>query len=87
MTYETKWKTTIDMEWDTYKKKWEAENPDSKMKESRFSFMNTFLQEKYKEESEEVKDEVKKRRAAMKEEGHGDKDDVEAEEMNRAYQK
>lgn len=75
------------MEWDTYKKKWEAENPDSKMKESRFSFMNTFLQEKYKEESEEVKDEVKKRRAAMKEEGHGDKDDVEAEEMNRAYQK
>jgi uncharacterized protein YijF (DUF1287 family) len=87
MTYEVKWKTVIDKAWDTHKKKWEAENPDSKMTESRFSFMNTFLQEKYKEESEEVKDEVRKRRVEMKENGHIGKDIVEAEKVNQAYQK
>jgi hypothetical protein len=87
MTYETKWKTIIDKEWDAHKQKWEAKNPDSKMTESCFNFMNMFLQDKYKEESDNVKNEVKKCRAAMKEEGQGDKDKMEADEKNQAYQK
>jgi hypothetical protein len=49
--------------------------------------MNMFLQDKYKEESDNVKNEVKKHQAAMKEEGQGDKDEMEADEKNQAYQK
>ena len=77
----------IDKEWDTLTKKWEAENPGQPMKASYFNFMNTFLQAKYGDESEEVKDEVKKRWAAMKEEGSGDDNDMEADTKNEAFQK
>lgn len=87
MTYETQWKVEIDKEWDALTKEWEAKNPGQPMITSRFNFMNTFLQAKYKEESEEVKDEVKKRRAAMKEEGGGGNNDMEADAKNEAFQK
>lgn len=66
MTYETKWKTIIDDEWETYKKNWEKENPDTKLPQGRFAFMNSFLREKYENETEEVKKSVRVRRAAMK---------------------
>ncbi|KIJ90502.1 hypothetical protein K443DRAFT_116510 [Laccaria amethystina LaAM-08-1] len=87
LTYESKWKAIIDKEWSETVKKWEAENPDTKMVETRFTFMNTFLQEKYKEESEDVKEEVKKRRAELKEEVAGDDNDGDLEARNGAYQK
>ncbi|KAF8883350.1 hypothetical protein CPB84DRAFT_1817077 [Gymnopilus junonius] len=53
MTYESKWKAIIDKEWSAFTKKWEAENSEMKMMETRFTFMNTFLQEKYREESDD----------------------------------
>ena len=65
MTYENKWKEIIDSEWDDYQKKWKADHPDTDLPQKRFTFMNSFLKEKYKEESEEVKKEVRERRAAM----------------------
>ncbi|KIJ96212.1 hypothetical protein K443DRAFT_124517 [Laccaria amethystina LaAM-08-1] len=87
MTYQTQWKTEIDKEWDALTKKWEAENPGQPMKALRFNFMNTFLQAKYTEESEEVKDKVRKRQEAMKEEGSGDNSDKEADAKNKVFQK
>ena len=87
MTYESKWKAIIDKEWSKIRKKWEAENPETKMTETRFTFMNTFLQEKYKEESEDVKAEVKKRQAELKEDVAGDDNDGELEARNEGYQK
>lgn len=87
MTYESKWKAIIDKEWSAFTKKWEAENPETKMTETRFTFMNTFLQEKYREESDDVKAEVRKRRAELKEEVAGDEGEVELDVRNQAYQK
>ena len=72
MTYDKQWKTAIDKEWDTYKKKWEQENPDTKIPQTRFSFMNIFIKKKYEEESEGVKEEVRARREKMKTEEKGD---------------
>lgn len=86
MTYESKWKAIIDKEWSEITKKWEAENPETKMTETQFTFMNTFLQKKYKEESEDVKAEVKKRRAELKE-VVGEENDGKLEVRNEAYQK
>lgn len=81
MTYESKWKAVIDNEWDTYKKKWEEDHPGTKPPQGRFAFMNTFLKNKYQEEPEEVKVEVRTRRAAMKEEVE------KTQQQNKSYQK
>ena len=81
MSYESKWKTVIDSEWEAYKKKWNEENPGVKVPQGRFAFMNSFLKSKYAEETEEVKADVRKRRAAMKAEL-----DVESNKRNNAYQ-
>ncbi|KAF8872319.1 hypothetical protein CPB84DRAFT_1753656 [Gymnopilus junonius] len=78
MTYESKWKAIIDKEWSTFTKKWEAENSETKMMEMRFTFMNMFLQEKYREESDDVKAE---------EEVAGDENKVELDVRNQGYQK
>lgn len=76
MTYETQWKTVIEAEWEQYKSTWEAEKPGEKLNETRFTFMASFMRQKYLEETEEVQDNVKKRRDEMKaeieEEGEGD---------------
>ena len=76
MTYETQWKTIIEVEWEQYKSTWEAEKPGEKLNETRFTFMASFMRQKYLEETEEVQDNVKKRRDEMKaeieEEGEGD---------------
>lgn len=87
MTYESKWKPIIDKEWGEIKNKWEEENPEMKMTKSRFNFMNTFLQEKYNQEPDDIKNQVRKRREEMKEEGYADKNDVGNHEKNKSYQK
>lgn len=84
MTYESKWKPIIDKEWDEKRKKWEEQFPGEKMLETCFHFMNTFLQNKYNLEPDDIKNQVRKHREAMKEEGPEDKED---EETNQTYQK
>lgn len=68
MTYETKWKSTINEQWAERTKEWKKNNPDTKMKETRFTFMNNFIKEKFKNETEEVKKEVEEYRRKKAEE-------------------
>jgi hypothetical protein len=82
MTYETQWKAVIDKDWETYRSTWEAENPGDELDKTRFTFMNLFMKQKYLEETEEVKDSVRKRREDLKAGVDTDGDD-----KNTAYQK
>lgn len=66
MTYNTQWKAVISKEWETYKSSWEAENPGKEFSESWFVFMNSFIKQKYLEETEEVKISVRKRQEELK---------------------
>jgi hypothetical protein len=84
MTYETQWKTVIDKEWEIYKSTWEEENPGEDLDETRFTFMASFMRQKYMEESDEVQDDVKRRREELREEIG---EDGEGEEKNETYQK
>ena len=85
MTYESKWKPVIDNEWDAYQAKWKADHPGTDLPQGRFTFMNSFLKDKYNSESDKVKTAVKERRAAMKVEF--DSRAKEAGERNAAYQR
>ena len=60
MTYKTQWKAVIDKEWETYKCMWEVENPGDKLDKTRFTFMNSFMKQKYLEETKEVQNNVRK---------------------------
>ena len=82
MTYEKKWKPIIDEEWNAYEKHWKAENPNTSIPKNRFTFMNNFIKAKYAEETDEVKDEVREHRKAIKAEVDGV-----AREQNDAYQR
>ena len=82
MMYETQWKAVIDKEWETYKSTWEAENPGDELNKTRFTFMNSFMKEKYLEETEEVQSSVRKHREELKAEIYAD-----GEDKNLAYQK
>jgi len=82
MTYQSQWKPIVDEEWEKYKSTWEAENPGKELDETRFSFMASFMRQKYLEETEDVQNNVKKRREELKAEYEG-----EGAEKNRAYQK
>ena len=66
MTYESKWKPVIDNEWEAYQAKWKADHPGTDLPQGCFMFMNSFLEDKYNLESDEVKTAVKECRAAMK---------------------
>ena len=83
MTYETRWKKVVDEEWEKYKSEWEDEKPGVEPDETRFTFITSFMRQKYQEETEEVREDVKKHREELKaqieEEGEGD-------EKNLAYQ-
>jgi hypothetical protein len=81
MTYDTQWKVVIDKEWETYKSTWEAENPGDEPDKTRFTFMNSFMKQKYLEETEEVQNNVRKRREELKAEVGAD-----GEDKNVAYQ-
>lgn len=83
MTYETQWKTIVDEEWAEYKNTWEAERPGEELDETRFTFMASFMRNKYKEETEDVKETVKKRREEMKVQME---EDGEGHEKNESYQ-
>lgn len=71
LTYETQWKTEVDKEWKEYKLKWESENPGEDPPKGRFAIMNEFLREKYKNESDEMKERCEQYRRSLKEEGPG----------------
>ena len=81
MTYESQWKAVIDEEWEKYKSQWKAEKPTEDLDETRFSFMSSFMRQKYTEESEEVQNNVRRRRDELKVEL-----DVDGEDKNHAYQ-
>jgi len=83
MTYKSQWKAVIDEEWEKYKTAWEAAHPDEELDETRFSFMASFMRQKYLEETEEVQNDVRKRREELKAEV---KDEEEGDEKNVAYQ-
>ena len=81
MTYETQWKAVIDKEWETYKSTWEAENPGEEPDKTRFTFMNSFMKQKYQEETEAVQDSVRKCREELKA-----GTDADGEDKDTAYQ-
>jgi hypothetical protein len=81
MTYESQWKAVIDKEWENYKNTWEAENPGKELDQTRFSFMASFMRQKYLEQTEDVQNNVRKRREELKAEL-----EVEGEDKNNAYQ-
>ena len=81
MTYESQWKAVIDKEWEKYKSAWKAEKPTEDLDKTRFTFMSSFMRQKYSEESEEVQNNVRRRRDELKVEI-----DVEGEDKNHAYQ-
>jgi hypothetical protein len=83
MTYEKQWKTVVDEEWAKYKSAWDAERPGEDIDETRFTFMASFMRKKYQEETEDVHENVKKRREEMKAEIE---DEGEGNEKNLAYQ-
>jgi len=83
MTYKSQWKAVIDEEWEKYKTAWEAAHPDEELDETRFSFMASFMRQKYLEKTEEVQNDVRKRREELKAEV---KDEEEGDEKNVAYQ-
>jgi len=58
LTYESQWKTEINKGWDECQKAWMEAHPDEKMKMTRFEYMNTFIKEKYENETTEMKDKV-----------------------------
>jgi hypothetical protein len=66
MTYESQWKSVIDEEWEKYKTTWEGENPGEEPNETRLTFVASFMRRKYQEETEEVLNNVRKRRDEMK---------------------
>jgi hypothetical protein len=83
MMYKSQWKAVIDEEWEKYKTAWEAAHPNEELDETRFSFMASFMRQKYLEETEEVQNDVRKRREELKAEV---KDEEEGDEKNVAYQ-
>ena len=81
MTYESQWKVVIEEEWEKYKATWKVEKPGEKIDETRFTFMASFMKQKYSEESEEIQDSVRKRRDELKAEVN-----VEGGDKNAAYE-
>lgn len=62
MTYQSKWKTVIDEEYETYLKDQQDSNSENGPAMTRFAYMNAFMRNKFEEETEEMKAEVEKYR-------------------------
>ena len=75
MTYKTQWKNIIDEEWEKYKSVHEEEKPGEELDETRFTFMASFMRQKYLEETDEVQETVRKRREELKNEIEGGEGD------------
>jgi hypothetical protein len=68
LTYESKWKPIVDKEWATYKTEWELKHPKETLPKKRFTFMVEFMKEKYKNETEEMKQQCEAYRKSRKSE-------------------
>ena len=68
LTYESKWKVIVDKEWKRYQAEWELEHPKETPPKKRFTFMVEFMKEKYKNETEEMKQKCEEYRKARKSE-------------------
>lgn len=68
LTYEEQWKPIIEEEWKKYQAEWEESNPDTKLPQHCFAFMNSFLKAKYAEESEEYKKDIQAHREKLRDE-------------------
>src|SRR5271168_4643998 len=67
LTYEEKWKSHVDKEWEAYKTEWEVEHPDEKRPpKNRFQIMVEFMKDKYKNETDEMKARCEEYRQARK---------------------
>ncbi|KAF8333818.1 hypothetical protein F5887DRAFT_892945 [Amanita rubescens] len=82
--YGSKWKDIIEKEWKAYVADWESQNPGIEVPKKPFTFRNAFLQQKYAEESEEVKIQVRERRKQLKLDAAQNK---EVENQNEEYQR
>ena len=82
MTYKTQWKTVVDEEWEKYRSTWKAKNAGEEPDETQFSFITSFMRQKYQEETDEVRNDVKKRREELKAAL-----ETEGDDKNHAYQK
>uniref|UniRef100_A0A8H8CFN7 Uncharacterized protein n=1 Tax=Psilocybe cubensis TaxID=181762 RepID=A0A8H8CFN7_PSICU len=69
-------KRMMDKEWQNYVKDWKERNPGTEVDTSMFAFRNKFMQEKYKEQSQEVKDQVDQHRRKAFEEAQEDDNDI-----------
>ena len=81
MTYKSQWKAVIDDEWKKCKSTWKAEKPTEDLDETRFTFMSSFMRQKYLEESKEVQNNIRRCCDELKVELN-----VEGEDKNHAYQ-
>lgn len=66
--YESKWKVIVDKEWKRYQAEWELEHPKETPPKKRFTFMVEFMKEKYKNETEEMKQKCEEYQKARKSE-------------------
>jgi hypothetical protein len=55
LTYENQWKPYVDEEWEKYKREWASEHPNKNPPKKRFTIMVEVMKEKFKHESEEMK--------------------------------
>ena len=67
LTYESLWKSEVDREWKEYQIEWESEHPGEDPPKGRFVIMNEFMREKFKNESEEMKERCEQYRRSLKE--------------------
>ena len=85
LTYEKKWKPHVDDEWERYKTEWTSEHPNEKPPKKRFTIMVEFMKEKFKNESDEVKQQCEEYRRTLKSESPVPIDSEEA--RNLAFQR
>jgi len=60
LTYESRWKSSINAAWNDYKETWAAEHPeDKKPLKNRFQIMVDFMKDRFMTETEEMKQRCK----------------------------
>ena len=65
LTYESRWKSSVNTAWNDYKEAWAAEHPDDKKPpKNRFQIMVDFMKDKFTTETEEMKQRCEEYRMA-----------------------